>query len=162
MSIERKKPNLAGKRQEMILVRHGQSTANVSGVWQGQLDFPLSEWGRLQAADTGRALIGTKISSIYASPLSRAFETAEIMAREAGFSGEVVAIADLAERHGGILEGYTWAEQETRNPALAKKFLALPEEERWTLVGAETDEEILARFERAISTIRSHSHVGEG
>ena len=146
----------------MILIRHGQSTANESGVWQGQLDFPLSELGRLQAAETGRALKGTRISGLYASPLSRAFETAEIIAHEAGFSGDIVPMPDLAERHGGILEGHTWAEQEARNPALAENLLALPEEERWALVGAETDEEILARFERAISTIRSRHRTDEG
>ena len=146
----------------MILIRHGQSTANASGVWQGQLDFPLSEQGRLQAAHTGRALRGTKISGVYASPLSRAFETAEIVARKAVFSGEVVPIPGLTERHGGILEGHTWAEQEARNPAFAEKFLSLPEEERWRLVGAETDEEILARFEQAISSILSRHPGADG
>jgi broad specificity phosphatase PhoE len=146
----------------MILIRHGQSTANASGVWQGQLDFPLSEQGRLQAAHTGRALRGTKISGVYASPLSRAFGTAEIVAREAGFSGEVVPIPGLMERHGGILEGRTWAEQEASNPAFAEKFLSLPEEERWTLVGAETNEEILTRFEQAISSILSRHPGADG
>ena len=150
------------EQQEMILIRHGQSTANAKGVWQGQLDFPLSEHGRLQAVHTGRALRGTKISGIYASPLSRAFETAEIAAREAGFSGEVVPTSGLMERHGGILEGHTWAEQEARNPAFAEKFLSLPEEERWTLVGAETDEDILARFERAISSILQRHSGADG
>lgn len=149
-------------KQEMILIRHGQSTANASGVWQGQLDFPLSEEGRQQAAAAGQALKGTRISGVYSSPLTRAFETAEIVAREAGFFGEVVPLPGLAERHGGILQGRTWAEQEARNPKFAKKFLALPEEERWTLAGAETDEEILARFEKALSEIRSHNSVDDG
>jgi len=144
----------------MILIRHGQSTANAGGVWQGQLDFPLSEEGKLQSTYTGRALAGTKISGVYASPLSRALTTAEIVAREADFSGEVVPIWGLTERHGGILQGHAWAEQEARNPAFAEKFLALPEEERWTLAGAETDEEILARFEKAISEILSRHHDG--
>jgi broad specificity phosphatase PhoE len=151
-----------GEQQELILIRHGQSTANASGVWQGQLDFPLSEQGRIQAAATGRALQGTKISGVYASPLSRAFETAEIVAGEAGFRGEVAPVPGLMERHGGILEGHIWAEQEARNPAFAEKFLSLPEEERWTFVGAETDEEILARFERALSEIRSRHHASDG
>jgi probable phosphoglycerate mutase len=150
------------ERQEMILVRHGQSTANASGVWQGQLDFSLSEQGRLQAAAVGRVLLRTEVSGVYTSPLSRAFETAEILAREAGFSGEVVSVPGLMERHGGMLEGYTWAEQEAHNPALVEKFLALPEEERWTLVGAETDEEVLARFERTLSGIRSRHPAADG
>jgi broad specificity phosphatase PhoE len=162
MSMERTSPSRRSEQQEIILIRHGQSTANASGVWQGQLDFPLSEQGRLQATHTGRALRGTKISGVYASPLSRAFETAEIVAHEAGFSGKVIPIPDLMERHGGILEGHTWTEQEARNPALAKKFLALAEEERWTLVGAETDEEILARFERALSEILSYHRTADG
>jgi probable phosphoglycerate mutase len=38
---------------------------------------------------------------------------------------------------------------------LAKKFLAIPEEERWALVGAETDEEVIARFQEALSSIRA-------
>src|ERR687885_1304271 len=150
------------EQQEMILIRHGQSTANAKGVWQGQLDFPLSEHGRLQAVHTGRALRGTKISGVYTIPLLRVLETAEIAAREAGFSGEVVPISGLMERHGGILEGYTWAEQEERSPAFAEKFLSLPEEERWAVARAETDEEILARFERAVSAIRSRQHEAAG
>jgi broad specificity phosphatase PhoE len=143
-------------------MRHGQSTANASGIWQGQLDFALSEEGRLQATEAGRALKEKEISGIYASPLARAFETAEIVAREAGFFEEVVPLPGLAERHGGILQGHTWAEQEARNPEFVEMFLSLPEEERWTLAGAETDEEILARFERAISEIRSRHHAPDG
>src|ERR687890_2091943 len=112
-------------RQEIILIRHGQSTANASGVWQGQMDFSLSEEGRHQAATAGRALKGTSISGVYASPLLRAFETAEIVACEAGFSGEVVPMPGLAERHGGVLEGYTWREQEATNPEFAERFLSL-------------------------------------
>jgi broad specificity phosphatase PhoE len=150
----RERPAHAGK-QEILLVRHGQSTANASGVWQGQLDFPLSEEGRLQAAEAGRSLKDKEVSGIYASPLARAFETAEIVAREAGFSGEVVPEPGLMERHGGVLEGHTWAEQETNNPEFAEKFLSLPEEERWSFAGAETNEQILVRFEEALSGILS-------
>ena len=148
--------------QEMLLIRHGQSTANASGVWQGQLDFPLSEEGRRQAASAGNALKGAKISGVYASPLSRVFETAEIMAREANFSGEIIPMTGLSERHGGVLEGHTWAEQEARNPEFAKRFLALPEEERWAFAEAETDEEILERFEGALTKIRLHHPVSDG
>jgi broad specificity phosphatase PhoE len=148
--------------QEIVLIRHGQSTANASGVWQGQLEFPLSKEGRIQAAEAGQALRGTGVAGVYSSPLSRALETAEILAREAGFSGEVVPVTGLMERHGGVLEGHTWAEQEERNPEFAKKFLALPEEERWMLAGAETDEEISARFEKAFSQILSRHPTTDG
>jgi broad specificity phosphatase PhoE len=145
--------------QELLLVRHGQSTANAKGIWQGQMEFPLSESGRAQAALAGRGLSDEPFEGLYSSPLSRAFETAEIIRVRTGFAGEVVTVEGLSERNGGILEGYTWAEQERRNPVLARKFLAIPEEERWTLVGAETDEEVIARFEVALSSIRAN-HPG--
>jgi broad specificity phosphatase PhoE len=141
--------------QELLLVRHGQSTANAKGIWQGQMEFPLSEEGRVQAGLAGRGLSGEPFEGLYSSPLSRAFETAEIIRDRTGFAGEVVPVEGLTERNGGILEGHTWAEQKQRNPELAKKFLAIPEEERWALVGAETDEEVIARFQDALSSIRA-------
>jgi broad specificity phosphatase PhoE len=141
--------------QELLLVRHGQSTANAKGIWQGQMEFPLSERGRAQASLAGHGLSGEPFEGLYSSPLSRALETAEIIRDRAGFEVQVVPVDGLSERNGGILEGHTWAEQEQRNPELAKKFLAIPEEERWALVGAETDEEVIARFEEALSSIRA-------
>ncbi|WP_273845139.1 histidine phosphatase family protein [Rubrobacter calidifluminis] len=146
---------------ELLLVRHGQSTANAEGVWQGQLDFPLSEEGRIQARLTGKALSSEPLSAVYTSPLSRALETAEIIAREARYRGKVVPMAGLMERHGGILEGTTGAEREKRMPGLVAKLASLPEEEGWLLVGAETDEEVLARFEQALSEIL-YRHRPEG
>ena len=146
--------------QELLLIRHGQSTANASGVWQGQMEFPLSEEGRRQAFLAGKALAGERLDAIYSSPLGRAFETAEIIARETGFRGAIVPLAGLMERRGGALEGTTHAEREARDPGFSKKLLSLPEEERWTLVGAETDEAVLARFEGAISDVCAHNPLG--
>ena len=106
------------------------------------------------------ALSQEPFDGLYSSPLSRAFETASIVRERTGFSGEVVPIEGLSERSGGILEGYTWAEQERRNPELAKKFLAIPEEERWPLVGAETEEDVIARFGEAIASISARHPEG--
>ena len=119
------------------------------------MEFSLSDEGRRQAVLAGRALARGPMDGLYSSPLSRAFETAEAIRREARYPGAVVPVGGLSERYGGILEGHTWAEQEERNPELARKFLAIPEEERWALVGAETDEQVIERFGRAISSIRA-------
>ncbi len=146
--------------QELLLIRHGQSTANATGIWQGQMEFPLSEEGRSQARKVGKALAGERFDGIYSSPLGRAFETAEIIVRETNFPGAVVPVEGLTERRGGVLEGTTHAERAARNPELENEFLELPEEERWTLVGAETDEEILHRFGRALSDIRARHAAG--
>jgi broad specificity phosphatase PhoE len=148
------------RSHELLLVRHGQSTANAKGIWQGQMEFPLSEQGRKQAGRAGLALSREPFDGLYSSPLSRAFETASIIRDRTGFAGEVVPVGGLSERHGGILEGRTWAEQERRNPELAHKFLAIPEEERWALVGAETDEEVISRFYEALSTISARHPDG--
>src|SRR3712207_5925961 len=125
------------ERQELLLIRHGQSTANATGVWQGQMEFPLSECGRWQARRVGRALAGERFDGLYSSPLGRASETAEIIAREAAFPGAVVPVEGLRERRGGLLEGTTPAQRDASYSALAKRLLGLPEEDGWTLVGAE-------------------------
>ncbi len=142
-------------RQQVVLIRHGQSTANASGIWQGQLDFPLSDEGQQQARLAGRALAGERIDGLYTSPLSRASETAQIIARETGFPGEVLPVEGLKERSGGMLEGTTREEREAGNAELMEQWLSLPEELGWTLVGAETDEEVLTRFGDTLSEILS-------
>ena len=140
-------------------MRHGQSTANARGVWQGQMEFPLSDEGRRQALLAGRALAREPFDAVYSSPLARAFETAEIISRETG-AGDVVAVDGLKERHGGLLQGLTWSDQEERDPELVKKLLSLPEEERWAVVGAETDEQVMSRFEDAIDHILNRQPDG--
>ena len=148
-------------KQELLLIRHGQSTANATGVWQGQLDFPLSDEGREQARRTGLALVDEKVSGFYSSPLRRAFETARIIAREKDYPGDVIPVPGLMERRGGILEGTTRQEREASNPRLMEKLSTLPEEEQWPLVGAETDEEVLTRFAKALAGIRSSHAPGD-
>jgi broad specificity phosphatase PhoE len=148
------------ERQELLMVRHGQSTANAKGVWQGQMEFPLSEEGRRQAVLAGRALAREPFGALYSSPLARAFETATIIARESDFREDIFPLEGLSERHGGVLEGHTWAEQERLDPQFAEKFLSLPEEDRWAFAGAETDEEVMERFEAAISEIRERHPEG--
>ena len=81
--------------QELVLIRHGESTANATGVWQGQLEFPLSEEGRRQARLAGRALAGEAFDGLYSSPLSRAYETAEIIARDTVFITTVGSVPVL-------------------------------------------------------------------
>ncbi len=149
------------ERLEIALIRHGQSTANASGVWQGQLDFPLSDEGRAQARLAGKALASAPPDAIYTSPLSRAHETARLIAEESGFEGEVIPLPGLLERRGGLLEGTTEEEREARHPDLMRKFLSLEESERWTLVDAETDEEVLGRFSGAMDVVTDrHQHGG--
>jgi probable phosphoglycerate mutase len=60
----------------VILLRHGQSTYNALGLYQGSSDRPnLSKIGRYQAQQTGNFLKGITFDAIYSSPLKRAQET---------------------------------------------------------------------------------------
>src|SRR5919201_5393932 len=65
----------------LVLVRHAQSTWNVLGRIQGQLDPPLSERGREQAQRLGERLSAQRWAAFYSSDLARAWETAELIAQ---------------------------------------------------------------------------------
>ena len=65
----------------LILVRHGLSEGNVRGLIQGQLDHPLTDVGRVQASAVAERLRSDGgADRIVASPLARAFETAQAVA----------------------------------------------------------------------------------
>lgn len=69
--------NENNSRTRVILVRHGRSTYNEQGRYQGSSDDSiLTEKGRDDAYQTGLALAGHKIDAIYTSPLKRTQQTA--------------------------------------------------------------------------------------
>ena len=59
----------------LLIVRHGRTAANASGLLQGRVDHPLDAVGRQQAHEISLAL-GT-VDIVVSSPLQRARETAE-------------------------------------------------------------------------------------
>lgn len=98
------------KMTEIYVVRHGETDWNKQGRLQGQEDVPLNERGRAQALACGRALEKTRFQRIYTSPLSRARETAEKIARFQACP--VTEEAGLLERDYGALSGLTLAQRE--------------------------------------------------
>lgn len=97
------------------LVRHGQTDWNLAKRIQGSSDIPLNDTGREQAEATGRALAGGSYDAIYASPLSRASETASIIASHTGLDAPL-PLPEVAERSYGDAEGLTGAEILARWP----------------------------------------------
>ncbi len=65
----------------LLLVRHGETAWNATGLYQGQEDVPLNEVGRRQAEVVAERLRDERFHIIYASDLSRARATADIVAR---------------------------------------------------------------------------------
>ncbi len=94
----------------ILLVRHGQSTWNADGRWQGRADPPLSDLGRRQAEVAADTIATAGLTAVWASPLQRAFQTATILADRLGFT--VQSDARLEERDAGEWQGKTRAEIE--------------------------------------------------
>jgi len=66
---------------EIILARHGETEWNVEEVFRGQIDVELNQTGAKQAEMLAEYLGGVKIEAVYSSPLKRALNTAEAIAR---------------------------------------------------------------------------------
>jgi len=90
----------------IYIARHGQNEDNAEGILNGHRDKPLTAIGRGQAKELGVALKGSALSfsTVYSSPLSRAFETAEIATEIAGLKPPNVHEL-LIERDFGIMSG---------------------------------------------------------
>lgn len=127
---------------QLLLVRHGQSSWNAEGRWQGDDDPPLSTLGVRQARHAAQHLGG--FDAVVASDLQRAIVTATIIADELGI-GPVHTEPALRERCAGEFQGLTRPEIEERFPG----YLAA----RRRPPGWEPDEHLLARARRALHRI---------
>jgi len=118
---------------DFFIVRHGRSEGNSAKVFQGREESPLCEEGRLQAAARGRYFRTTFNDSgannnagktlLFSSPLGRARETAEIMAKEASLP-EPVCKTELLEMNLGIWSGKNLRQAQTEDPGLWEEFMA--------------------------------------
>jgi len=93
----------------LYLVRHGETDWNRQRRIQGTTDIPLNATGREQAARTGALLATREWDTVVASPLSRAVETASIIAAEVGLPAPTTDDR-LVERNYGEAEGLDFEE----------------------------------------------------
>ena len=141
----------------LLLVRHGQSTWNADGRWQGRADPPLSELGERQAEAVAAALSpagtgGYEVTSLWTSPLARARRTAEIV-------GELIGLPPimdvrLEERDAGEWTGLTRPEIEEAWPGYLGEYRRPP--------GFELDETLVVRALEALDEIASNLGVATG
>ena len=90
---------------KLVLARHAESAWNAERRFQGRTDVGLSDSGLAQSAALARAVARRRVGAIYSSPLRRARETAEIVAKERGLT--VTLVDDLRELSLGVWEGRT-------------------------------------------------------
>lgn len=131
----------------LYLVRHGETEWNRERRIQGRSDIPLNEVGRAQALATARALSSRKWDAVATSPLARASETADIIARELGLPAPA-PIDELTERNYGEAEGFTYAELDRKYPGPVE------------VPGRETRADVLARVLPALTGLARESPGG--
>ena len=107
---------------KLLLIRHGQSQGNAERRIQGHADMPLTGRGRDQARALAQRLHHEEwpLSALYASDLSRAAETAKILA--APFGLPVISDERLREYDFGELNGAIWQEVEHLHPDIWRSF----------------------------------------
>ncbi len=118
----------------LLLARHGETDWNAAQRWQGHADVPLNARGLQQARELAETLRDIDLDAVYASDLSRAHETARIVARSKGL--DVTTMPALREVDVGSWSGLT-------NPEIAEKFPGMPRHD------GETEEALLARVKAA-------------
>jgi probable phosphoglycerate mutase len=115
--------NKGSTRQEesVYVVRHGQSTWNRQRRWAGHADPPLTDLGRQQAKEVCASLEMFRFVSITSSGLSRARETARIIADELNLK-LLDPVLDMNERHYGDISGLTSEEIGAKYPEFLKAW----------------------------------------
>jgi uncharacterized phosphatase len=98
-----------------FLVRHGETEWNKIRRIQGVSDIPLNDTGRAQAAGLGDILAAHSFDLIVSSPLSRALETATIIASRLSMPYPMI-ISALIERNYGEAEGSNGRDLDLRYP----------------------------------------------
>ncbi len=114
----------------ILLIRHGQTSWNAAGRWQGHTDVPLNEVGREQGRLLAQRLVAWPwpVATLYSSDLKRAAETASIVGEALGL--EPIQEPVWRERYGGAFQGLTGDEIAEEHPeawaALLRGVVAPP------------------------------------
>jgi broad specificity phosphatase PhoE len=93
---------------EIIMTRHGETQWNIQEIFRGRLDVELNEKGLKQADLLGKYLADSDIDAVYTSPMKRAIQTAEAVAR---YHKQHVRIArEITDLDFGNWQGLTLAQ----------------------------------------------------
>lgn len=96
------------------MIRHGETALNAKGCYYGRTDAVLSEKGIFQARYLKEILKEVSFDYIVASPLVRAYNTAQIVMEER--EQEIFGDRRLMEQDFGIFEGMTYKEIQNTYP----------------------------------------------
>lgn len=139
---------------DLVLLRHGQTDWNAERRFQGRSDIPLNEIGVAQAKAAGRSLARHRFDVVYASPLTRARHTAELVCPDT----EIRTDPRLMEIDVGTWAGLTWDEIIARMPSYEAKYANGVDFRRSP--SGETLAEVVARGLPAVEEIAGN-HAGQ-
>lgn len=130
----------------ILVIRHGQSEADILQVHEGRVDYPLTEKGHKQAQIMADFIKSNfKVNKIYSSTLTRAKQTAQYLADI--FNLDIIYEEDLQEFNNGLLAGLTYEEAKIKYP----KVDNLPIDK--SVYGMESLLEFRNRAERVLNKI---------
>jgi len=105
----------------LILVRHGETVHNASGIAQGWGDSALSDRGEQQVARLAEKIAKWNVDAIISSPLGRAMATARVIASATNL--EVTTLDELREMNYGGWEGRSFLDVRREHAALYEKWI---------------------------------------
>lgn len=145
---------------EIFIARHGQNKDNEDGILNGHRDLPLTEIGREQGRQLARGVVeaGLRFNMVYSSPLSRAYETAQIISERLGLP-EPSRLDMLIERDFGVMTGRLTSDVEQYcAPNIIKAemitYFLSPE-------GAETFPDLVVRGQRILDYVHAENEAGK-
>jgi probable phosphoglycerate mutase len=135
----------------LFLIRHGRTSWNARGLFQGGRDIPLDETGRAQAEAMAERLASVPFTAVWSSPLSRARETADLLAFKKGLN--VRLHEGLSEIRHGKWEGLEADIVAQRWPRLFRLWKERPQEV--VMPGGESLEDVQTRALSAMDDLLS-------
>jgi alpha-ribazole phosphatase len=136
----------------LLLVRHGQTKLNDARRFWGKTDVELSDEGIRQAELLRDHLAAEKINVIYASSLSRARMTAEIIGTSHHL--KVTTCTELDEIDFGLAEGLAFDEIQKLHPELSQELMNW--EARPKFPGGESLDEVNSRVQQFVNRLKEH------
>ncbi len=133
----------------IYLVRHGQTAWNKEEIFRGRTDVPLDETGLKQAERVGEYFREVEIRAVYSSPLSRAWQTAEGIARIHNL--EVETLPGIIDMSFGNWEGHAHQEIQKMDPETYRLWKEQPH--RVTLPGGEGLDQVRTRAMAALEEV---------
>ncbi len=139
---------------KLLVIRHGESEADLLDVHEGRADFALTERGHKQAEALANYVAENyNISKIYASTLTRAKQTAGHLSNRTGIP--IVFDENLMEFNNGLLAGLPRAVVREKYPEVPD----LPIDQ--AVYGQKSQVEFRQRAENALSRVISESQADE-